>query len=176
MGAETIASLSDNTKPARLCNEQYAKARDQLLAGHPWNFALTRVVLTPLSALPSGWEDNPDWDYAYNLPSDCLRVWKVDDNTSPWATESGYLLYNHSPASILYIKQVTNTALFSKSFEKVLAFDVALKVVYALTQSATLVQTLQAGRDEAIREARSFDAQENGLVAVQPDDFLFSRF
>lgn len=175
-GAERITSLSGSGKTQRLCNEQYARARDQLLVAHPWNFAMKRVFLSPLSDLPSGWESNEDWTVAYNLPSDCLRVWKVNDNNDEWAVESGYLLMHNSTASVLYISQVTDTSKFSKSFERVLALDIAQKIGYALTQSAAFMQSIQTLRDQAIREARSFDAQEMSAQQVDADDFINSRF
>ncbi len=175
-GSERITSLSGSSKTARLCNEQYAKARDQLLVAHPWNFAMKRVELTELTDLPAGWENNEDWTYAFTLESDCLRVWKVNDNNTDWAVESSYLFTNTTPASVLYISQVTNTALFSKSFERVLAYDIALKIGYALTQSAAFITTLQTAREQAVREARSFDAQEMSSQMIDADDFLNSRF
>lgn len=46
IGTEKITSLSDNTKRAIICNEQYAKIRDQVLRAHPWNFAIKRVTLS----------------------------------------------------------------------------------------------------------------------------------
>lgn len=45
IGAATISSISDTNKRALLCNEQYAKLRDDLLRSHPWNFAIKRAYL-----------------------------------------------------------------------------------------------------------------------------------
>jgi hypothetical protein len=175
-GSERITSFNGTGKTQRLCNEQYARARDQLLVAHPWNFAIKRVFLSERSDLPTGWENNEDWTTSYNLPSDCLRVWKVNNNEEAWAVEGGYLLMNNGPASIQYISQITDTSKFSKSFERVLALDIALKIGYALTQSAAFMQSIQTLRDQAIREARSFDAQEMSAQEVDANDFLNSRF
>lgn len=49
------------------------KARDQVLARHPFNAALTYVTLTRATG-------DGHWKYAYRfaLPADCLRVFEVD--------------------------------------------------------------------------------------------------
>lgn len=174
-GCDKITALSDTTRTARLCNDQYERARDQLLVSHPWNFAMTRVELTELADLPSGWDTQTEFAYAFNLPNDCLRVWDIDDENEDWDVESGYLLANYTPVIVRYIKKVTNTAIFSKNFEQVLALDVALKIGYALTQSASFVQNLMSMREQAIRSARSFDAQEQSAQTLDVQDFSNSR-
>ncbi len=175
IGAQKINDLSETSKEAVLCNEQYAKARDQLMIAHPWNFAQKRAQLTSLSVLPTGWENNDDFAYAHNLPSDLLRMLEIDDNESGWSVESSYIFTNYTPIRIIYISQVTNTALFSKHFEEALAYKIALKIAYALTQSSALVTTLKAEYEEVLAMARSFDAQEHGLQSVYAEDWLNSR-
>ena len=53
LGANTITSLSDDTKPARLCNKIYTVLRDDLLRSHPWNFAIGRSSLAQLVDAPA---------------------------------------------------------------------------------------------------------------------------
>ena len=48
LGASTIMSLTEGTKNANLCNEQFAKLRDEVLRGHNWNFAIARAKLAQL--------------------------------------------------------------------------------------------------------------------------------
>jgi hypothetical protein len=176
-GAERITSLSDTGRAARLCNEQYSRARDQLLVSHPWNFAMTKVELTELSALPSGYENlNDIFAYAFTKPTDCLRVWGIDDEYTDWEVQGNYIFANYTPLNVTYIKKVTTTTSFSAMFDKVLALELALKIGYALTQSATFMAQIKALRDEAIREARSFDAQEMSAQTIDADDFINSRF
>lgn len=174
-GAERITSLSNSDAASRLCNEQYARARDQLLISHPWNFAMKRVQLSELSALPSGWDTQAEYSYAFTVPSDCLRVWDIDDPDEDWDVESGYIFANYTPVIVKYVEKVTNTARFSAAFDNVLALDLAIKIGYALTQSAAFIQQLRLMREDAIRAARSFDAQEASGKEVLATDFLASR-
>lgn len=178
-GADRITSISGSGlgKSARLCAEQYPRARDQLLVAHPWNFAMTKVELTELSDLPSGYENLVNiFPYAFTKPADCLRVWGIDDDNADWEVQGGYVFGEYTPLNLTYIRKITNTAEFSAMFDKVLALELAVKIVYALTQSATALQTVKALRDDAIREARSFDAQEMSAQVLDADDFLRSRF
>lgn len=46
IGTRRITSLSDPSKEARACNDNYDICRKALLRSHPWNFAMTRVELT----------------------------------------------------------------------------------------------------------------------------------
>lgn len=46
IGARRITALSDPSKEARNCNDQYEICRKAILRLHPWNFALERVELT----------------------------------------------------------------------------------------------------------------------------------
>lgn len=174
-GAERITSLSNSDSASRLCNEQYARARDQLLISHPWNFAMKRVQLSSLSELPSGWTDNNEYTYAFTIPADCLRVWDIDDQDEDWDVESGYVFANYTPIQLKYVEKVTNTGRFSAAFDNVLALDLAIKIGYSLTQSAAFIQQLRLMREDAIRAARSFDAQEASSKEILATDFLASR-
>lgn len=175
LGCTTIASLSDDSKEADLCNEQYEKCRDQLLSAHPWNFAIARIEIAADADLPTGWEDNPEWDLSFTLPANCLRVLELDDSEAEWAVENGSLFANYDPVFIKYIKKETDTTLYSKHFEKALAYELAMSLVYSFTQSATFVAELRKDYEQAVREARSFDAQEGSVKTVQADDWLLSR-
>lgn len=176
-GSERITSLSGTGKAARLCNEQYERARDQLLVSHPWNFAMTKVELTDLSDLPTGYENASNlFAYAFTKPADALRVWSLDNEDEDWEIQGGYIFANYTPIIVTYIKKVTNTAEFSANFDQVLALDVAIKIGYALTQSSTFVANIMQMRREAIAAARSYDAQEMSAQTLDADDFLKSRF
>jgi hypothetical protein len=46
IGTRRITALTDPSKEARACNDNYDICRKSLLRMHPWNFAMTRVPLT----------------------------------------------------------------------------------------------------------------------------------
>ena len=112
-GTLTITSLDDATKEARACKVFYPILRDQLIYSHPWNFAMKRVDISAQLA------DTPafEWDYAYTIPADCLRVWELYGSDAEWIVESGKFLTNQDEEIyIRYISEVTQTGKFNPSF------------------------------------------------------------
>ena len=67
LGAQPITSLDDDTKEARACKRMFEQSRNQVLRGHPWNFAMKRVELAADTTSPVWGKTN-----AFSWPSDCL--------------------------------------------------------------------------------------------------------
>lgn len=67
----TAINPPDGSIQAGYCATFYPIARDALLSQHPWDFATRRVALALLTNV---W---PEWDYAYQLPSDCLTPLEI---------------------------------------------------------------------------------------------------
>ncbi len=167
LGVDTIVSLSDDSRAAKLCNEQYDKIKKKHLRSHPWNFAVTRVSL---SATPNA----PAFDFTkeFNLPNDCLRVLKVNDGTEQWTKEGNKLLAYDSPADVIYIKDA-DESLFDANFAESLALALAVDLSHDL--SPTKTQLLLAEYEQTLREARSFDAQENFPTLIRTTTFTRAR-
>lgn len=171
IGAERISSLSETTKRAIFCNEQYEKLRDEVLEAHPWNFALLRASLTS-----SG---TPTWgyDYTYPLPTNCLRVVKAEYDDIEWKVEGRDILTDEgSPFNILYISQVTDPSYFTPLFAEALACRLAADLAYAIAQSNTLQTTMMDAYNKVLRQARSADAQGGGSAdVIGASDWVDSR-
>lgn len=117
-GNLSISSLDDATKEARSCKVFYPLLRDQLTYSFPWNFAMGRAdISAQLAATPAF-----GYDYAYTLPSDCLRVWEFYGSDAEWSVESGQLLTDQEEEIyIRYIKRVTQTGYFNPAYCNILA-------------------------------------------------------
>lgn len=155
LGAERITSLSDDSKEAQLCNEQYAKIRDALIYGHPWNFATRSAVLTS-----NGTEHAWNGYQQYDLPTGFLRLINLEDEFVLWAVEEDKLYCDDTTVNARYIVQITDPTKFSVAFTELLSAKLALELSYSLVQSASLKETLKADYQVALRDARSFDSQE----------------
>ena len=169
---ERITSLSDKTKEAILCSEQYAKLRDEVLLSHPWNFAQSRTELAEDSVTPPF-----QWDRQFVIPTDVLRILYMHpiDNVIKFVREGNRLLTNENDAKIVYIKQLTDTSLFSPRFAEVLAFRLAWDLAYPLIQSTQLSSLMERNFRAAVAEARSYDAQEAREDMLTDDIFLDVR-
>lgn len=170
-GADRIDALSEENQRARLCNEIYTNEKNLLLYRHPWNFAILRVELGLLSTAPEY-----EYESKFQLPSDCLRVLDVDTDY-PYEIEGTYLLSDDTEIFIKYISSAPTVATFSQGFCEALSYRIASKLAYAISQNASLADSLWKKAEDAENYARSFDAQEGRSGAtVVADEWLNSRF
>lgn len=171
IGAQRILSLVENSEAARLCNEQYYKIRDDLLRSHPWNFAIKRVKLVSTGNAPAF-----GYAFEYQIPVDCMRILSTISSTDSWSKEGDKIVSDDSEFGIRYIAKVTDPNQFDANFCEVLSLKLAADICYSLVQSVTLKASLDQLYKDAIKDARSFDAQESGSVqTVVADDWLMSR-
>ena len=124
-GSVTINSLTDSTPEAQACNVYYSLMRDQMLYAHTWNFAMARAdISAELSATPAF-----QWDYAYQLPVDCLRVVELYGSDDTWEIEGNNLLTDlDEEIYIRYINKITTTGDFSPAFVNCLATRLAAEL------------------------------------------------
>ena len=170
LGVETITALSDNTRQAKLCNEQYNKLRKSLLREHVWNFAVKRVSLTASLTTPA-W----GFSHQFTLPSDYLRIVDLEYTDDKYQVENNLILANRNTLNLRYIYDITDVTKFTSDFAELLAMRIAVDLSYVLVQSNSLTQQLVAMYDRKLRDVRSFDGQENPPQSVTDDLFISSR-
>lgn len=67
LGAEPIASFTDETDAAKICANRYPALKKSLISGHPWRCMMTKVELSREAAAPLG-----EWRYAYIIPGNAV--------------------------------------------------------------------------------------------------------
>lgn len=75
--------FTDNSPAAQALNTWYLADRDAELTDWPWPWASKYIALSQVSI--TGIPTNPEWDYAYRYPADCLSVRRI---------VSGYVVTN----------------------------------------------------------------------------------
>jgi hypothetical protein len=175
LGEEAIASLADNTKAARLCNQRWPAVRDAVLRAHPWNCATTLVELAASATAPS-WK----WSASYPLPTDCLRVLTVATCGTPlsaWEVQAGSVLCDETgPLSVAYIRRLDDPRLFDPLLCETLAARLAATLAYPLTASTSLGQAFWSLYADKLREARGVDAREaSPIPAPAPTSWLAAK-
>lgn len=170
IGEDTIIDLTENSKAARLCNQIYADLRDTMLREHPWNFAIKRAQLARLTTDPIF-----EFDAQFQLPSDCLKVLRTDDDLSPYRVEGKALLVNSNAVKIEYISRVEDTTMFDSLFVEALSDRIGAHLVYNLADNTQLVQIMEQKALSRIRQARSMDGQEGIPRSVEADQWLNTR-
>ncbi len=163
VGAELISDITQTDRSARLLKNLWDHVRDQVLRDHPWHFAVKRVVLAPTGTAPAF-----DYDYAYDLPNDWIRVLRMDDDHIDWILENGQILTNESTLNCIYIFRQDDPSLWDASFGEAFAWKLAEQIAYPLTQSLALKQEMTKSYKEALSLARSMNGVEGimrGLIA-----------
>lgn len=177
IGSKRIGALTDDSKAAIICNDQYERCRKEVLRAHPWNFAVSWVALAATTNTPVA----DHWDNEFLLPADVLRVLGTNLVDNSW--EIGYnvdgnkvLWCRDDEVKIQYIKDVKNVTRFAPDFEEALAWRLAVDLAYAIVQSQTIQRNMFGYYSAALAQARSFDAQEHGDQQVQADEFTDVRY
>ena len=166
-----ILSLTEDSEAARAANLIYEQIRDAVLRDHVWNFAKKRIELAQDS-------DTPAFEFAfqYTLPSECLRVLRMEDLDMIYKIENGKLLTDENPAKILFIYRVEDVNLFDSMFVEALSARLSAELAVTLAESNSLYQNMMEMYQRKILDARSMDAQESGgQDEIVADTWLGSR-
>jgi len=177
LGASTISALTDDTKNARLCNQRYEPIRNRVFRSHAWNCLHKRVQLAANSTAPV-----VEYDHAYALPSDCLRLLKIHNGTTDSiATALDYKLEGRNIVTdidtvfVIYIALDTDPNNYDTYLRESISHQLAADLAYAITNNATLANQYMARADERLREARFIDATENSLGTIEANEFTDAR-
>lgn len=159
-----IASLSEQSSAAVICNRFYEQCRKEVLRAHPWGFSMAAVDLVEVSA-----QTFPGWTYVYQYPTRCLMVRYVGDegglrlaqtaltscNWREWSElqrrfmpfqvalksdgASRVLLSDVPDAKAFYTYDVTNTGVFPDDFSSLFAWRLAMEAGGPLQADPNLV-------------------------------------
>jgi hypothetical protein len=163
LSVDRIQVDNQTSDQARKMNAVYDSTRDALLSEHNWNFAMKERQLSLLSDEPI----KEDWDFVYQLPSDCLRVLNIEGDYE-FAIYSNKLYTNTDDARILYVSRETDPNKFSAGFVKALASRLAADLAFGFTQNASLAERAEAKAEKDLREAKWSDGQEGkGMKVVR---------
>lgn len=175
LGETRIRALTEDSANARACNSCYDLILDQELRAHPWNFAVKRTTLAPSSVEPES-----DYDYAFPLPSDYLRLlpparrgldWKIENHEG----RPAILTNDGDSLEIRYIARITDPTVYDSLFVKAFSLALADHLCEAITQSNTKKADIRNDKRDALREARRMNAFEKTSDEPAEDPWLTAR-
>lgn len=130
-----IASLDEQSAPARACKEFFTDLRDSLQRSRKWSFTRKTIELTWMS-------DNPVPEYAksYRYPSEALRIWRLftDAKTPPIPYEIasdvwGKLIWtNVTDVRAEYGSRVERVELWPADFREMFTYRLAVAIMPSL--------------------------------------------
>lgn len=169
LGAARILDLNEDSENARRCNAIFPDIRDEVLAAHPWNFAIKRKALGQLVTAPEF-----GYSYQYQLPTDCLRVLETEDD-SEFKIEGKYLLTDSGSVKIKYISRIEDASFFSPAFVTAMGDRMAAELAYAVTKNASLRESMIKTYTYKNAFAKAIDGQEGSPEVVSQNDAIDAR-
>lgn len=167
LGARPIASLTEGTKTASICNQFYADERDAAFRAHPWKCAKARQQLAKDSTAPIF-----GWASSFQLPTNpyCLRVLALDVDAA-YTIEGRKLLTDASAVKALFVARIESPSEWDALYTSTFAARLAMTMAYPLTELANLQKQMFELYREKLAEARSIDSQE-GSTQDSGNDLL----
>lgn len=164
-GGIPLVNLEEERKEANLINRLWDGARQSVLSEEraQWSFAKKHVLLDV-----SADTNATSYEYIYALPPDCIKpLWIDDYEEYPYLVESGHLFCDISEATLTYIYDNENVAMFSPGFARVLAHKLAVDIAAALEKdTAFIYQKYQIELNKAI--GQDLRASKNKTIVSRP--------
>ena len=173
LGVDRVLDPDEETEQARKCNEIYPYLRDDELSGHPWNFATSRIQCAQTTDTVIDVLD--DYTYAYAVPSDSLRILANEAADDAFKVVGDRIYSAQSTLSIEYIKQITDTNLFSSAFKSLIAARLKYELAFSLTGSRTMTLQLYEALRLERKRAKAIDAQEGTAISIFSDRIVDAR-
>ena len=168
LGDSPIASLTEATDRARLCNNLWPMVRDYILRKGAWSCTRASVTLAPEATTPEF-----DWGASFLLPGDCMRVLQVGQRGQRIRHEirGRRLLCDQASLPIVYQQRITDPVQWDGAMVDAACAEMAARLAYPITQSASMAQLMQQKAATALREAQAISGQDN-----EPEDWADSPF
>lgn len=178
LSANTILDAEiPSTSSEELCNRWYDKSRKKVLREHPWNFATKRASLAASSTAPAF-----EYDYAYPVPADFVRLLCVLDDSNNVVSPEEYEFEDNSilsnmtaPLRIKYIYDFQDVPNMDAMFVDALVYEIALGIVYKVGNSNTDVERVAKLLQQRVSMAKAIDGQERPPRRVERSNNLTAR-
>lgn len=168
--APTITSLSQGTEEANQCQILYPLVRDEVLRAHFWNFAIKQATLSKLADTPAF-----DFNYKYALPSDYVRIYRLDNQGYRYKIKGGELHTDKDGVKIEYVAKITDTTKFDAMFSTAVSLKLGSELSYSIAGSADRAAQLLDDYKMYVKEAKRADGQEGTPDPLRADLFANSR-
>jgi hypothetical protein len=170
-----ISDIEEESVEAEQANLIYEDTRKELLRRYPWRFAKKYASPATLSVTVPG-----EWDYAYQYPSDAVRIRGITnpaDRTTPildyevalLANDTKVLLTDEDDAEFFYTADISDTTRFDPEFVMAFSFLLAERMAMALTGSLDIRTELGKEVMRSVSHAADTDSSE-GTVSNAPAD------
>lgn len=165
---------------ALICANLWPSACDAILRSHPWKCAKARVILSPEATTPAF-----GYSQRYVLPANWLRNVEIngvnashvdyDVETADSSNSGKRLLIDQSALKLVYIWRNTDVSSWDSLLVEAAELMMAMKMAYAVTQSANQQQIYASLLQQKIKEARAVDGQDQSPRQLGSFEVLGAR-
>lgn len=160
-----LATITDDTEPRYLLDNEYAKTKAWMLEQGLWNFALRATKLEPDTGNTPAFGHS----YAFEQPTDYVRLNAISSDPYFYQTledfidEAGYWIASVTPLYVSYVSDDNSyggdLSKWTTLYERAIEFELAYRVAPHLTSMGNeSMSELERRKNTALRDARSKDA------------------
>ena len=159
---QSITSFEDGSVGANIASIRYDEIRKDLLRGHPWNFAISRVKLARLAGAPEF-----GYQYQFQLPVNWLRTLGVFLSRTGESYLRDYQaegLQIHADAEemwLRYVGDVTDENLMPPDFRECISYQLAMDMSIPIAGSNSIFQLMEGKLISQLMKAKSTDSMDD---------------
>lgn len=164
IGADTINSLDEPTREARLCNAHVLDVLEETQANFPWSFNYASQKLAPNTDPPL----DPRFSYWYSFPFDFVRFSELLDSdktvTHDYMIVAKGIVANVTPVTLLYHTISLDTGIFPRWYHSCVVDALSVRIVMGLTRDVKLLRILQEAADLSYRNAVEQERSSDNVI------------
>lgn len=185
IGKDSIASINEASAEARACKQFYELVLDTSLQAYPWRWAGKTEALAQVANTREN-----RWLYAYQRPSDCLKIIRLVDESlteympygdgvvsggHAYDVEGQVIFCDLSPAYIQYTQRLTDPAKFPPMFVDALSMALSARIAYPITRDLRIRSDAVSLAMQAMELAKASDANEVRETSDWPSEGIEAR-
>jgi hypothetical protein len=174
IGEAPISSFDDGSAAATVAGNLYDATKRHMIAGYPWRFAAMGTTINKIVTTK-----DTDYDGAYQLPAQCLRVQRVryaGSVLTPFEIfgQELHIDSTYDTLELDYIKLVDEDAM-AEWFVEALQYRLASMFAASITQSASMASYWENEAEKALRRARFSDSLIDSPNTIEPTRLITLR-
>lgn len=170
IGEAPISSFTEPGAGATAAANLYDDTYRRVLSMHPWTFALKEQVLSQLSQGP---DELVNLTFAYQIPADHIRTWRIMPH-SYYEAVGDFIYSNQNRLLMRYVFKVAETEL-PAHFIKTLEYSLASDFARLVTESTALAQFYEVKFKSQLASAMAIDSQGHPQRAIIDTPFTDAR-
>ena len=170
LGDDPISAFTEDSAGAQVAANLYPETYRSVLSSHPWPFALKEVYLNRLSQTP---DPETFYKYAFQLPADLIRIWKIMGHSN-YDIVGSLLFSNQTKHLCRYIYQVEESDL-PPHVVKAIEYKLAAEFAIPITEDEQKAQFYERKYLMQVAMAQNIESQGHPQQSIVDSPFTDVR-